>query len=182
MNLTGFRLFHWLVVKLLAVGDSRVPDFIVKNERGDYLRRWWLIPRNPFFNLYLHHIVGDDDDRALHCHPWLNASLILRGGYREIVPISQAQSAALDYAPGFTYSLKRRAGDLVVRSGSTRHRLVSAPAHDCWTLFITGPQYRLILWLRTGCTWGFHCKSRFLGWKKFVSARDKGVIGAGCGD
>ncbi len=47
--------------------ESRVADFII----GDfYLLRWWVIPRNEMYNLYLHDIRKSDDDRALHDHPW----------------------------------------------------------------------------------------------------------------
>lgn len=49
----------------------------------DYLKRWHLLPRNRWFNIYLHHFVHGDDDRALHDHPWASASLLLEGRYRE---------------------------------------------------------------------------------------------------
>lgn len=169
----GSGLFHSFAAALIAIGERRKPDFVITNDQGEYLRRWWLIPRNPIFNLYLHNIVGSDDDRALHCHPWLNASVILRGGYTEIAPINQAQAAGFDYVPGFTYLLDRRAGNVVLRTGRTRHRLVNVPGMDCWTLFITGPVYR---------RWGFWCRTRWVYWQKFTDARDKGRTGAGCGD
>jgi hypothetical protein len=44
------------------------------------MRRWWVIPRNKFFNIYLHHFLHSDDDRALHDHPWWNVSILLRSG------------------------------------------------------------------------------------------------------
>jgi hypothetical protein len=47
------------------------------------LRRHLLIPRNPIFNVYLHHFLRSDDDRALHDHPWINLSLLLDGCYLE---------------------------------------------------------------------------------------------------
>lgn len=58
-------------------------DGIDGGPRREYLWRWHIIPRNRWFNLYLHKFAHGDDDRALHDHPWVSASLILDGRYRE---------------------------------------------------------------------------------------------------
>lgn len=58
-------------------------DGIDGGPKRDYLKRWHMIPRNPWFNIYLHYFVHGDDDRALHDHPWASASLLLEGRYRE---------------------------------------------------------------------------------------------------
>jgi hypothetical protein len=60
----------------------RDPDFVIGRAGRPYLRRWWVIPRNRWFNIYLQEILQDDDDRALHDHPWVNCSIILRGSYQ----------------------------------------------------------------------------------------------------
>lgn len=171
MNLARFRWFQRLADRLIDRSIEREPDFLIRNAQGDYLRRWWIIPRNPICNLYLHNIVGSDDDRALHCHPWINCSVILEGGYFEVLPAMQSQIAALDYCEMGTLMRYRKAGDLVLRSGRTRHRLVHIPGRECWTLFITGPVYR---------RWGFWCRKGWVWWRDFVDARDKGRVGAGC--
>lgn len=131
----------------------RPPDFIIGT---NYLSRWWVIPRNRFFNVYLHKITGNDDDRALHDHPWLNCSILLRGSYREITPRG---------------SFIRRAGSIVLRRAKAAHRLevVNGPV---WTLFITGPAIRV---------WGFHCPHGWVPWRDFVDDLDTGKIGSGCG-
>src|SRR4051795_4015193 len=64
----------------------REPDFYIGGKVNPYLVRWWVIPRNRFFNVYLHKFLRDDDDRALHDHPWISLSFILRGGYIEHTP------------------------------------------------------------------------------------------------
>lgn len=182
MSLARFRWFHRLAAWLIGRAEQRgTPDFIVYNATGEYLRRWWLIPRNPLLNVYLHNIVGPDDDRALHCHPWINCSVILRGFYTEVLPLSQSQHPRLDYEPGYTTTRIRTAGDLVPRLGHTRHRLVAHAGNDCWTLFLTGPLYRALVAIRWRTTWGFHCARGFVPWRQFVDARDKGRAGAGCG-
>lgn len=134
---------------------DRAPDFVV----GDnYLRRWWVVPRNPFCSVYLHEILRSDDDRALHDHPWENTSIVLAGGYIE---------HTLD--GGF----ERRAGDVVNRSAETLHRLVVPDGGRAVTLFMTGPRVR---------EWGFACPQGWRVWTDFVSARDSGRVGRGCGD
>lgn len=141
---------------------KRKPDFIIGSPDHPYMLRWWIIPRNRFFNIYLHKILRDDDDRALHDHPWWNVSIVLRGGYREITP---------------TGSKMRRPGSVVFRRATAIHRLelpvINATISYCWSLFITGRRVR---------TWGFHCPKGFVPWHEFVDESDHGNVGRGCGE
>ena len=45
---------------------SRPPDRIIGGKDNPYLLRWHVVPRNPQQNIYLHHFLRSDDDRALH--------------------------------------------------------------------------------------------------------------------
>lgn len=136
------------------------PDFIIGPIDDPYLLRWWIIPRNRVFNIYLHKTIKDDDDRALHDHPWFNCSILLKGGLAEIYGKSEKVRRFRRFIPIF-------------RIGSSRHRLIVPPAHSyAWTLFITGPRYR---------EWGFYCKKGWVIWKDFVG-ENKGEIGRGCGE
>lgn len=147
--------------KLIQFFEAHEPDFVIGGKERPYLLRWWVIPRNPFFNIYLHKFLRSDDDRALHDHPWMNLSILLRGYYIE---------HTID-AGGINHKAVRYAGDWKFRwSGKMAHRVeVDKP---CWTLFITGPVYR---------EWGFHCPEKgWVPWQRFTNSRDKGDIGAGC--
>lgn len=143
---------------------KRSPDFLIGPKSDPYLRRWWVIPRNRFFNIYLHNIRHSDDDRALHDHPWANCSIILSGGYWEVTP------NALHW---------RKRGSITFRRATAAHRLALDETHPeggnkpCWTLFITGPAVR---------EWGFHCTKGWVHWRDFVDERDSGAIGRGCGE
>lgn len=149
--------FERFARRLIAVSERRPPDFIIGGEADPYLRRWWLIPRNRIFNVYLHHFLRSDDDRALHDHPWASVSLLLRGSYLEHLPAGVV-------APS-------KAGDLIVRgSGRMAHR-IELDDGPCWTLFVTGPRYR---------QWYFHCPQGLVHWKRFTDDRDSGVTGKGC--
>jgi hypothetical protein len=142
----------------------RQPDVIIGPKNDPYLRRWWVIPRNRFFNIYLHNIRHSDDDRALHDHPWWNLSVILSGGYCEITP------NALHW---------RKRGSITFRKAEAAHRIAMDKTQQqggdkpCWTIFITGPVIR---------EWGFHCPNGWIPWRKFVDDRDSGLIGRGCGE
>lgn len=156
----------------------RAPDFIVGGADAPYLKRWWVIPRNRYFNIYLHQFLRDDDDRALHGHPWLfNCSILLRGKYREVVPAYMPLYA--DYV-GVTPTREkaRRRWCPYIRRGESPHRVVLERDAErtpvpVWTLFLTGPVVR---------EWGFYCRHGWRHWRDFTSARDKGQIGRGCED
>jgi hypothetical protein len=138
---------------------EREPDFIIGGRDDPYVKRWWVIPRNRWFNIYLHQFLRSDDDRALHDHPWVNLSVLLQGEYRE-------HTIA---AGGVGRVVTRRAGEMKLRLPGTAHRIeIDRP---CWTLFITGPVVR---------NWGFHCPKGWRPWQQFVDKRDSGSIGRGC--
>ena len=153
---------------ILRWARARTPDFVIGGHEDPYLLRWWLIPRNPVFNVYVHQFLRSDDDRALHDHPWLfNASYLLDGGYREWLFNNYFNGMSGGKRSVFA---DRQAGDLKIRFGGAPHRieLTNGP---CWTLFITGPRYR---------EWGFHCPKGWVHWQKFTARGDKGAIGRGC--
>jgi hypothetical protein len=146
-----------LTQHLLKIPDQRKADFVIGGAERPYLLRWWLLPRNRFFNVYLHCFLRSDDDRALHDHPWSNASLVLSGRYIEHTTAG-ARSA--------------KAGDWRVRLlGSYAHRIELIDDTPAWTLFITGPRYR---------SWGFLCPQGWVPWERFTARDDKGAIGRGC--
>ena len=128
-------------------GLKRIPDVIIGPEDDPYLHRWHVIPRNRFFNIYLHHFYRSDDDRALHDHPWWNLSILLKGQYDEHVPGGV---------------IRRRAGTIVGRGAEACHRIALVDGKRVWTLFITGPRTRL---------WGFYYPE---GWVAFNDFEKQG--------
>lgn len=155
------KLFNRITERLLAVSDSREPDFVIGGHQDPYVRRWWLIPRNRIQNAYLHQFLRSDDDRALHTHPWLwNVSILLRGRYREW------------FGEGPNDYVERQAPAFKFRWGPAPHR-IELTHGPVWTLFLTGPRIR---------QWGFLCPQGFVHWRDFTDADDKGAVGKGCGD
>ena len=150
------RFLFWLV-------KDRPPDFLIDRRGEKYLHRWWLIKRNPYFNIYLHRFLGDDIDEAIHSHPWLSLSLILSGGYYEITEGPDLTIQRRWYNPG----------RLIYRWCSYAHRIELGRdclgKIPCVTLFITGPKVR---------DWGFKCKKGYIPWWEFLGK--DGKEGKGC--
>lgn len=141
--------------------NKRVPDFIIGGHVDPYLLRWFVIPRNPVFNIYLHQFLRSDDDRARHTHPWLfNISWLLKNGYREW------------FGDGIADFIDRAVGAVKFRWGAAPHRVELTNGYVL-TLFITGPRVR---------EWGFLCGKGFVHWKIFTSPTDSGSVGPGCGE
>lgn len=142
---------------------SGKPHFVIGGIEAPYMLRWFLIPRNPLLNVYLHKFLRDDDDRAMHDHPWHFISIMVKGRYVERRPNS---------------ILVRHSPSIAVRRATDRHCVTlfkdeQGQCIPCWTIVITGPKIR---------EWGFWCLKGFVVWTDFVSKSDEGNIGKGCGE
>ena len=128
-------------------------ETILDSENGrPYLRRWAILPKNPIFNIYLHHFVGSDK-RMVHDHPWISLSKMLTGSVREVYYVNSR---------GKTYVRSRvvKEGEWTYRSSRFLHYVLQnnktgERTPPVWTLFFTGPRIR---------TWGFETPS---GWKPY---------------
>jgi quercetin dioxygenase-like cupin family protein len=121
---------------------SRPRDFEIGH---NYLKRWWVVPRNQFANVYLHEVTGPDDDRAMHDHPWMNTSVIISGGYIEHTPEGV---------------FERHEGDVITRPAEALHRLELLPGVErTISLFFTGPRVR---------EWGFMTDHGWVHYKEFI--------------
>ncbi len=136
----------------------RQPDVVLTHPGAEvpYLLRWCVIPRNAHLNVYLHRFLRSDDDRALHDHPWPNASWLLEGEYWEHTPDG---------------SFHRQTGDMVDRTAKDSHRIELINGQPCTSLFFTGPKER---------EWGFHCERGWVHWQTFLGSYDGSQPGQGC--
>lgn len=174
----------------------RKPDVYIPNRDGTpYLLRWWIIPRNRFFNIYLHKFLGSDDDRALHDHPWASCSIILKGGYLEHIPKNRKtygkrytisglnhyhEPTNFVFIDNNTITKKRRPGRVYFRRPSQAHRIELYPA-AFWTHASGGkspigntPRVAWSLFI-TGPKvreWGFWCKQGWVHWRKFTGTEE----------
>jgi hypothetical protein len=152
-----------------------------------YLQRWHLIPRNRWFNAYLHIFVHGDDDRALHTHAWNSWSLMLIGRYYEVTEqehnsetednytlyrkmhptdgrelISQTRDEVLG-GTRLRYEQRFTEGDWRKLPMPHPHYLkLDGPNNDqpCMTLFFTGPRRS---------RWGFRCPEGFRDFEEYLA-------------
>jgi hypothetical protein len=159
--------------RAMAIMGKRDPDFIIGSEASPYLRRWWVIPRNRFFNVYLHVFLRDDGDRVLHDHPWASCSIILDGGYTEELP----GQVKVWRAPGTVVVRRATAAHRVELARDRRYLCGSSDLHSfslpATSIFLTGPTIR---------AWGFHCPKGWVHWRDFVKAGNPGEVGRSCGE
>ncbi len=179
---------NWLW-RRVAHHTHRIPNEIIghnmrwrsRNPSGypvvkPFLLRWFVIPKNRFCNVYIHQFIRDDEDRALHDHPWFNLSILLGGKYIEHTVAKG----------GVHWRRVFEAGAVKFRSPWSAHRVeltdrrhlldpselapnlpewvtYSDTKATSWSLFITGP---------TMHKWGFHCPQD--GWRPSSQFHDKG--------
>lgn len=176
------RIIDPLARRLINRAMHRDADFAIGGRANPQLLRWYLTPwskarRVPSESrtilqrigawlpgVYLHWILRNDDDRALHDHPWPNVSVPLRDSY-----IDHTIAAG-----GIHHRTRRTAGEIVFRTASAAHRLEIDDV-ACWSLFITGFRTR---------EWGFHCpEAGWVHWRDFTNPDDGGAtVGRGCGE
>jgi|TARA_B110000503_G_C7072422_1_gene381446 hypothetical protein len=149
------------LLKLLEkLGRKRVVMDRQSNE--PYLERYYLFlkDRNRFpFNVFLHKFLKSDPD-DLHDHPWPYATLILKGGYYEWIPIYNQQGRKL-----CEVAVWRGPGHFRISSANSFHRIELDPEVTCWTLFMPGPQKR---------EWGFATRSGWIQHEQYIESRKNG--------
>lgn len=150
----------------------REPDLIIGSPRDPYMHRHFVIPKNRLFNIYLHRIMRDDDDRALHDHPWWSIGMIIRNHYFDIVP--RIKTLFRKYGSGDLMAVRRDEWSITFRRAIDMHRIVlpGPGKQEAWTLFMTGPEVR---------DWGFWCPAGWRSSRVFGEKLDRAsVVGRGC--
>lgn len=139
---------------------------------GDHkMQRWWLLPRNRWFNVYLHRHQGDDP-RTPHDHPCDNVSIRLRG---ELVEHTPDSLEAIEHVIGPLSSVvhgKRCvwfAHGLVCETGRRLRRIRFRRAEDTHRLeVITGRAWTIWIRFRNRRRWGYYEPT---GWRPAKTAR-----------
>jgi hypothetical protein len=138
----------WLLNFLERVGRKRVVMDRQANE--PYLERYYIFlkDRKHFpFNVFIHKFLKSDPD-DVHDHPWPYATLILKGGYYEWIPLFDGKGKKI--AETCTW---RGPGHFRTSSANSYHRIELDPSVECWTMFMPGPQKR---------EWGFLVNNKWI--------------------
>lgn len=132
------------------------PDLVIAPAgHGEYLFRWHVVPHNREANVYFHIQTQSDPERPLHDHPWDSTSVILSGGYGEIIQkVIRYENEHEELSEPEVH--RRQPGDVIFRPATWAHRLILPDnVPYSMSLFTTGPKVR---------DWGFWTKA---GWRNF---------------
>ena len=124
-----------------------------------YLERYYVFLKNRRrfpFNIFVHKFLKSDPD-DVHDHPWPYATLILRGGYWEWLPVFDGHGSKIH-----EYCVWRGAGSFRFAPANSFHRIELDPAVECWTLFMPGAKQR---------DWGFLVKNKWVQWQRYLTQR-----------
>lgn len=119
---------------------NRIDRFDITNAAGSVFMRRYKLLKTRFGSVYLHEILRSDEDHCLHDHPWSFMTLILAGGYWEVM-----RHATVWRDPGM----------LLYRPAKFAHRLMIPIGGCAWSLVVVGPKVR---------EWGFFT---LIGWRAF---------------
>lgn len=135
-----------------------------------YMERYWLIKPNPKrwffkdFSIRIHRILRSDTDDCFHDHPWASMSIILRGGYWELMPLKQSQHPRIDFY--FSKHVWRKTGAIVIRKARFRHKIMIPSGFDCWSMFVM---------FRKTEKWGFYTRKGFVPHKEYLGIPESAV-------
>ena len=140
--------------------NSRKRIIMDRVNNKPYLERYYLFlkERKKFpFNIFLHKFLrGDPDD--VHDHPWSYATLILKGGYWEWVPVFNPHTKEKVGETRYW----RSPGHFRICKPTSYHRIELKEGVTAWTLFMPGPQLR---------EWGFLVKDEWIHHEKYLKDR-----------
>jgi hypothetical protein len=139
------KLFLTLLDKL---GRKRI--VMDRQDSEPYLERYYIFLKDRTwfpFNVFIHKFLKSDPD-DVHDHPWSYATLILKGGYYEWLPVFDDVGNKI--AETCTW---RQPGHFRICKATSYHRIELDPNVTCWTLFMPGPQRR---------DWGFLVKNKWI--------------------
>lgn len=109
-----------------------------------------------YLSCRIHHIATADDDCALHDHPWPFVSVVLRGGYTELLP--RMPTPCWNGDEETTYPVRRNAGSVAFRGAACRHR-VSEVGPGTWTMFV---------YFKWKQDWGFYTRDGKIFWRYYL--------------
>ena len=147
-----------MLLKLLdRMGRKRI--VMDRGENQPYLERYYLFlkERERFpFNVFLHKFLKSDPD-DVHDHPWPYATLILKGGYWEWIPIFDSVGRKTGEIQHW-----RGPGHFRICSATSYHRIELDPNITAWTLFMPGTKQR---------EWGCLVKNKWVQWQEYLQQR-----------
>lgn len=124
---------------------------VISSIPGDpYLTRWRIV-HTPYFGILLHKIDRPDADDSPHDHPWKFVSIILKGGYTELVTYNESNSLIVK---------KREQFSVHTMPLGVYHMIAKLHRKPTWTLVLSGPRNQ---------EWGFLDRNgRHVPWREYL--------------
>lgn len=135
---------------------------IVNCDHDPYLYRWYVF-RTKWVSLFIHKFVRDDEDRALHDHPWPFLVIPIWRGYVEHCEkwCDCFNCREHPTMPRQRIPHARRVRPLLgmrLRRATYRHRVELIAGKPAWSVFIHFRRWR---------EWGFWLPEGFIQWNKW---------------
>jgi hypothetical protein len=145
--------------KLESLDRKRI--IMDRENNAPYLERYYIFLKDRTwfpFNIFIHKFLKSDPD-DVHDHPWPYATLILKGGYWEWIPVFNTMGEK------FTeYKVWRGPGHFRFCHAESYHRIELDPEVTAWSLFIPGPKKR---------EWGFLVNNKWIHNERYLESRNK---------
>lgn len=129
---------------------------------GDpYLTRY-IIARTPFFRIFLHRFHQPDPDRDVHNHPWRALSVIIRGGYTELVvpdAIRDGRGVIASVRDQYAVTQWGRWWPKINQLKEHEYHRITDILPGTWTLVFGGPYFR---------DWGFLVDGEHIDWRTYL--------------
>jgi hypothetical protein len=136
----------WILVVFLAyVIFVLFPVMVIKSRAGELVFKRWRLLSTPWLTVYVHRLYESDRDKDPHDHPWDYTTIILSGGYTEMIFGGESR----------TY----RRGSVIAHRAEEAHQLALTEKPTTTLVFVG--RYRRP-------EWGYHTKD---GWVDFRSYR-----------
>lgn len=124
---------------------------LVREDRQTYLERWG-IEDDRFGGVFVHHLTAADPGKDPHDHPWVFASIVVRGSYVEAR--SSMRTDVERWQKRERWSIRKMRLDEM-------HRIVHVNG-DCWTVVVHGPRVR---------NWGYRVVGKWISHDRYDSMR-----------
>lgn len=114
----------------------------IRSREGElHFKRWYLL-KTPWFQVFIHYFERPDFDDHLHDHPWSFVSVVLWGGYIEML-----RKGHLEYSV-----VTRNPGSIAYRKATWFHQVIS----------LFGPTYTLVFATPRFRIWGYDKDGRWV--------------------
>jgi hypothetical protein len=131
----------------------------IKDRSGRLVFRRWSVLRLPWFSVFLHGMYAPEGDQDKHCHdhPWSFWTLVLWGGYREVVHDTKTHS----------YHVRRPGSLRFMPARGVYHRILE---------LVKERSYSLVFASRQTQPWGYWTQNGWIENSRYRTLKASGAL------